>query len=37
MDLDQLVDAVIENYENMDLEIKTLLPLVKLYWPAVKF
>jgi restriction system protein len=34
MDLDQLVDAVIENYENMDLEVKTLLPLVKLYWPA---
>ena len=34
MDLNQLVDAVIENYEGMDLEVKTLLPLVKLYWPA---
>ncbi len=34
MDLDQLVEAVIDNYESMDVEVKTLLPLVKLYWPA---
>jgi restriction system protein len=34
MDLDQLVDAVMGNYEGMDVEVKTLLPLVKLYWPA---
>ena len=34
MDLDQLVDAVIEHYEQMDTETRVLLPLVKLYWPA---
>jgi len=34
MDLDQLVDAVIERYENMDTETRVLLPLVKVYWPA---
>lgn len=34
MDLDQLVDAVIEHYEEMDTETRVLLPLVKLYWPA---
>ena len=34
MDIDQLVDAVIEHYENMDTESRVLLPLVKLYWPA---
>ncbi len=34
MDLDQLVDAVVDNYEEMDVEVKTLIPLVKLYWPA---
>lgn len=34
MDIDQLVDAVIEHYENMDTETRVLLPLVKLYWPV---
>ena len=34
MDLDQLVDAVTDNYEKMDVEVKTLLPLSKLYWPT---
>lgn len=34
MDIDQLVDAVIEHYENMDTESRVLLPLVKLYWPV---
>lgn len=34
MDLDQLVDAVLEHYEEMDTETRVLLPLVKVYWPA---
>lgn len=34
MDLDKLVEAVIEHYEQMDTETRVLLPLVKLYWPA---
>lgn len=34
MDIDQLVEAVVEHYENMDTETRVLLPLVKLYWPA---
>lgn len=34
MDLDDLVKAVIEQYENMDTETRLLLPLVKVYWPA---
>ena len=34
MDLDQLVDAVIEHYENIDSESRVLLPLAQLYWPA---
>ncbi|MDH5730673.1 MAG: hypothetical protein OEZ58_16920 [Gammaproteobacteria bacterium] len=34
MDLDDRVDAIVEHYENVDTEFRTLLPLVKLYWPA---
>lgn len=34
MDLDQMVEAVIEHYENMDIEIKAMIPLSKVYWPA---
>lgn len=34
MDLDGLVEAILEHYENMDLEARVLLPLVRLYWPA---
>ncbi len=34
MDLDQLVDAVIEHYEQLDSESRVLLPLAQLYWPA---
>jgi len=33
MDVDELVDAIVENYEAMDLEARTLLPLNKIYWP----
>lgn len=34
MDLDDLVEAVIEHYEGLDVETKILLPLTKVYWPA---
>lgn len=34
MDLDQLVDVIIEYYEQMDSEMRTLLPLLKVYWPV---
>jgi restriction system protein len=33
MDIDELVEAVIENYERMDLDARTVLPLNKFYWP----
>ena len=34
MGMDDLVDAIVENYENMDAETRALLPLSKLYWPV---
>lgn len=34
MDIDDLVDLVIDNYEGMDMEARTLLPLTKIYWPS---
>jgi restriction system protein len=34
MDLDDLVKALLEHYENMDVEMQRLIPLRKLYWPA---
>jgi restriction system protein len=34
MDLDKLTEAVVEHYELMDSEVRTLLPLAKVYWPA---
>ncbi len=34
MDIDDFVDLVIENYEEMDLEARALLPLTKIYWPS---
>lgn len=34
MDLDDLVEALLEHYENMDLETRVLLPLRRIYWPA---
>jgi restriction system protein len=33
MDIDELVAALIENYEQLDNETKQLLPLRRLYWP----
>jgi restriction system protein len=34
IDLEDLASLVIDNYENFDLEGCTLIPLVKVYWPA---
>ena len=34
IDLEGLVELVIENYEEMDIETRTLLPLTKIYWPS---
>ena len=34
MTLDELARAVVDNYDKFDSEGRTLLPLVRLYWPA---
>jgi restriction system protein len=34
MDLDDLVKALVENYEALDVETKRLIPLKRIYWPA---
>jgi len=34
MDMDDLVKAVLEHYEKMDIDIQRLIPLRKVYWPA---
>ncbi|QOC24133.1 restriction endonuclease [Wenzhouxiangella sp. AB-CW3] len=33
-DLDDLVQALIENYDNADQETRTLIPLTRLFWPV---
>ncbi len=33
MDIDDLIEAIVENYEGLDNETKQLLPLRRLYWP----
>jgi len=33
VDLDRLVDLILQHYDNVDSETRTLLPLKKLYWP----
>ena len=33
LDLNDLVMAFIENYENMRMSSRTLIPLAKIYWP----
>lgn len=35
LDLNDLVEAFIANYENMRMEGKTLIPLTKIYWPHI--
>lgn len=34
MTIDDLVEAILEHYENLDMETKQLLPLKRIYWPA---
>jgi restriction system protein len=34
LNLDQFVHLMVENYERADEETRTILPLVRLYWPA---
>lgn len=34
IDIDELADLLIKNYDNTDTETKALIPLVKVYWPA---
>ena len=33
MGLDELVAAIIDNYENMDTETQRLVPLKRIFWP----
>jgi len=33
MNIDNLVDAILDNYERMDMEAQRLIPLRRLYWP----
>ena len=35
INIDDLAHLVVDNYESFDIEGKTLIPLVKIYWPAV--
>lgn len=34
MDIDDLVEAILDHYEELDIETKQLLPLRSIYWPA---
>ena len=34
MDIDDLVEIVVEYYEELDLTTRSLLPLTKIYWPS---
>jgi len=34
IDIDELADLLISNYDSTDTETRTLIPLVKVYWPA---
>lgn len=34
MTIDDLVEAVIQNYDRLDIETQQLLPLKRIYWPA---
>lgn len=34
LDMDDLVKALLEHYERMDLDMQRLIPLRKLYWPV---
>lgn len=34
MGIDELVETLLDHYENLDIETKQILPLKRLYWPA---
>ena len=34
MNLNDLVEAIVQWYEQMDIEIQRLVPLRKMYWPV---
>lgn len=34
LNLDQFVHLLVDNYNNADMETRTILPLVQIYWPA---
>jgi restriction system protein len=34
MDIDDLVDVIVEYYEDLDLVTRSLLPLTRIYWPS---
>ena len=34
MNIDDLVEALTDHYENLDVETKQLLPLKRIYWPV---
>ena len=34
IDIDDLANLIVTHYEQFDIEGRTLLPLVKIYWPA---
>jgi len=34
MNIGDLIEALIEHYENLDIETKQLLPLKRVCWPA---
>jgi restriction system protein len=34
LDLDQLVRLLVDNYDNADMDMRAILPLVRIYWPA---
>ncbi|GAI57528.1 unnamed protein product, partial [marine sediment metagenome] len=34
IDLDMLAKLIIQYYDNFDTDTKTLIPLIKIYWPT---
>jgi len=34
MDLNDLADSILDYYEGMDEEMRSLVPLTKIYWPT---
>lgn len=34
LDLDQFVRIIVDNYDNADMDMRAILPLVRIYWPV---